>query len=408
MARREATTNGPGSRALIVDLVRSSGSISRTELAVATGLTQPSISLIVRKLINDGIVVESGETAATGGKPRAMLTINSRAAVGIGMQLGFEGITIIAADTAGGIIGRQRVFGAMDDDPNDVLDRMIDLYNDFLDALALDRSLVVGLGVVSPGPIDVDHGKLLAPPSLAKWHGFNLRRRLHKALGVPVIMDNDAAAAAIGEFWSRQVSRGETFAVVYMGTGIGAGLVLDGALYRGASSNAGELGHITIIAGGRECFCGNEGCLERYAAPEAVVALARADDRLSAELQLDSATSTIASDFDELSRAAIRGNSSASALIEASAAHVATAVLSFSNLLDLNRIVLAGPGFAGAGSIYVRAIRDRLGRSLFARAMHSVVVELASNPREAAAAGAGALVLQSTVAPGHGRSPNVD
>ncbi len=84
MARRESTAAGPGSRALIVDLIRSSGPISRVELVEATGLTQPTISNIVRRLIDDGVVRETGDTVATGGKPRTMLVINSRAAYGVG------------------------------------------------------------------------------------------------------------------------------------------------------------------------------------------------------------------------------------------------------------------------------------------------------------------------------------
>jgi predicted NBD/HSP70 family sugar kinase len=404
MARRESILTGPGSQALIVDLIRSSGPISRTELTAATGLTQPSISNIVRRLIDDGIVRESGRTPSQGGKPRTLLEINARARYGIGVQLGFESITIVATDVRGGVVGRQLVDGAGAGQPDETAERIVDLYRAFLSGLGLDAASVAGVAVVTPGPIALAEGAILAAPSLPLWDGYPLRDVLADALGVPVIIGNDAAAATIGEFWSRQVSRNEAFACVYLGTGIGAGVVLDGALLRGASSNAGELGHVTIQIDGEPCYCGNRGCLERYAAPGPTIAAARAarDELDDVNLTFDPAS--LSRDFDQLARAAVGGQAVAAELLRRSADQIAAATVTLANLFDLDRIVLAGPGMAVAGSMYARAIRERLEQSFFARNAHSIAVELSSNPRDAAAIGAAALVLQGSIAPGHGPS----
>lgn len=402
MARRESIQSGPGSQALIVDLIRSAGSISRTELTQATGLTQPSISNIVRRLIADGLVRETGRAASQGGKPRTLLEINASSRYGVGIQLGFESITLVATDVRGGVVGRQLVDGAGTATPDQVTARLIELYRGFVDAVGLTAKSIAGVAVVAPGPIAQTGGVLLGPPTLVRWDDFPLQEALQASVDVPVIVDNDAAAAAVGEFWSRQVSRTESFACVYMGTGIGAGMVLDGALYRGSSSNAGELGHISIEIDGIPCHCGNRGCLERYAAPAAVMAAAHERRDELSELGLGFEPETLSRDFDQLARAAVGGHETALGLIQRSADQIAAATVTLTNLLDLDRLVLAGPGMAVAGSLYARAIRERLEHSFFARRAHPIAVDLSANPRDAAAIGAASLVLQGTIAPGHG------
>ncbi|QHC69223.1 ROK family protein [Rathayibacter sp. VKM Ac-2801] len=401
MARRESTPAAPGSRALVVDLIRSSGPISRVELTTATGLTQPAISMIVRKLLTDGIISQTG-SSSTGGKPRQLLEINARARIAIGLQLGFESITLVATDTSGGVIARQQIDGAALASPEEVTARLVAAYDDFVRGTGIDRRSIAGVAVVAPGPIDQSAGRVLGPPTLHHWRDFPLREELGAGLGAPILLDNDAAAAGIGEYWSRGVSRHRTFGSIYVGTGIGAGVVLDGALLRGASSNAVEIGHVTIVPGGRECFCGNLGCLERYAAPTVVVDEARADPTAFADLDLAFRPEEHARDFDVLSLAAINGHPAASALIERAAGHLADGALILANLFDLDELVLTGPGVAIAGSIHTRAIRARLDERRFARRAHPIDVELSSNPRDAAAVGASSLVLQSTLSPGHG------
>lgn len=404
MARRESIQSGPGSQALIVDLIRSAGPISRTELTQATGLTQPSVSNIVRRLIEAGLVRESGRAASQGGKPRTLLEINASAKYGIGIQLGFESITLVATDVRGGVVGRQLVNGAGSAPPEEVITRIATLYRDFVDAVGLPPASIAGVAIVAPGPIAQVGGVLLGPPTLSRWDEFPLKQELQSAIDAPVIVDNDAAAAAVGEFWSRQVSRTESFACIYMGTGIGAGMVLDSALYRGSSSNAGELGHISIDADGVPCHCGNRGCLERYAAPEAVMHAAHDVRGDLSDLSLGFDPETLSRDFDQLARAAIGGHDTALGLLQRSADQIASATVTLANLLDLDRLVLAGPGMAVAGSLYTRTIRARLEQSFFARRAHPILVELSANPRDTAAIGAASLVLQGTIAPGHGPS----
>lgn len=402
MARSETIASGPGSRALIVDIIRSSGPISRVELVQATNLTQPTISNIVRQLLGSGVIRESGRVPSSGGKPRTLLEINPTALYAVGVQLGFEAMTFVAAGVGGGTVARQLVDGASLSDPQRVVERLAGQFQVFVDTAGIPVDSIAGVAVVVPGPLSPTLGTMFRSPTLRQWEGFPLAVALGELLPVPVLLDNDAAAAAIGEFWTRRVPRTDTFATVYMGTGIGAGVVLDGALYRGASSNAAELGHMSIDAEGIPCSCGNAGCVERYAAPAAVLDEARQAQPDFRGLDLRFTEESTGQDFDRLARAAVGGHEAATKLIGRSADLLAAAVVSFSNAFDLDSIVLAGPSFAIAGSLYAKAIRSRAERSSFARQAHGITIEIAANPRDSAAIGAAALVLQSSVAPGHG------
>lgn len=401
MARRESTPEAPGSRALVVDLIRSSGPISRTELTQVTGLTQPAISVIVRKLMNDGVIAETGSAPSTGGKPRKLLDMNRRAGVGVGIQLGFEAMTMVATDTNGGVLARQGFHGAQTEEPLAVVSRIALAYQEFLVLAGLTNAQVAGVAVVVPGPLDHDRGGMNDAPTLPAWTHFELRHHLEKQLGIPVFVDNDASAAALGEFWSRGVSRYATFGAIYIGTGIGSGVVLDGSLYRGASSNASEIGHITIDLSAGACTCGNFGCLELVASPQAVVAQAALHAEALAEVNLSFDPALVQYDYETLSLAAVSGHPVAEGLITASARAVAAASLTLCNLFDLDELVLTGPALANAGSIYARETRGALERS-FARRSHTVAVDLSANSRDAAAIGAAVMTLQGSLAPGHG------
>ncbi|MBU2664846.1 ROK family protein [Actinoplanes bogorensis] len=387
MARREAPAAGPGSRALVVDVVRSATAISRVELAEVTGLTQPSISGIVRDLITDGVIHETGSADSVRGAPRKLLAINPANRFGIGFQLGPETVTCVAIDLTGGVVGREVVPLGDDLRHAGLEDVLRARFEDFTAGLDLPRDRIEGLAIVAPAArVPADRGVVLA-----------------ERLGIPVLVENDGAAAALGEFWTRRVSRDQSFGSVYLSTGIGAGLVFSGALFRGASFDAGELGHLSIAYDGRPCPCGNRGCVERYASIAATVEAARAHPGLAARLRLDD---PLFSAYDAVARAAVNGDPEAFALVDAAAGYLAVAVTSMVNLLDLGRLVLTGPGMAVAGSIYARRLRAHLSETAHARHRHEVTVELSAQPRDAAAIGAAALVVQASIAPGHTQSPS--
>ncbi|MFI7601417.1 ROK family protein [Actinoplanes sp. NPDC049681] len=388
MARRESPAAGPGSRALVVDVIRSAVTISRGEIAERTGLTQPSISNIVRELIADGIIHEIGSLDSVNGRRRKLIAINPGNRFGIGFHLGPEAVTCVAVDLTGGVVGREVVPRP----PHEAMraDRLAERFDDFTAGLDLPRDRIEGLAVVAPADVPGSAGAGAEPAGL--------RAELGKKIGVPVLVENDAAAAALGEFWSRRVSREQAFGCIYLSSGIGAGFVFGGALFRGASFGAGELGHMSIDYAGRPCPCGNLGCIEQYASMRATVAEAREDPALRERLALDGSE---ASAYDAIARAAVNGDPAAYEVLDRAAERLSVAATSVVNLLDLGRLVLTGPGVALAGSIFARRLRAHLGRTAHSRQRHDVSVELSARPRDAAGIGAAVLVVQAAVAPGH-------
>ncbi|MCR6689323.1 ROK family transcriptional regulator [Cellulomonas sp.] len=380
------------SRSAILDLIRAAGTISRVELTRVSGLTGATVSTVVRRLIDDGLVVEAGRAESTGGKPRMMLELDPYARFAVGVHLDHAGITYVVANLGGAIVARWRRPGAGSDDPREVVERIAAEIRATVARIGVDPERILGLGVVSPGPIAASTGMTLTPPVMQAWTEYPLAAALEDAVGLPVLLDNDATAAAIGEYWSGGVPTGTAFAALYMGTGIGAGIIVDGTVYRGSSSNAGEVGHICVDLDGPPCWCGSTGCVEALAGPAAVVAQAR-------DAGVELAGRSVSEDFAQLARAAARGDETSMALLQRSARYLAVAAQTLSNVLDLAHVVLTGPSFALAGSLYLPVIEERLARSFFARGSHVVRVGISSNAPEAAAVGAAALVLQAELAP---------
>jgi predicted NBD/HSP70 family sugar kinase len=379
-------------RAALLDVIRGAGSISRVELTRETGLTGATISTVVRRLIDDGLVVETGRAESTGGKPAVLLSLDPDARYAVGVHLDHAGVTYVLANLGGAIVGRWRRPGLGTEEPGHVVARIAAELTTFVAQVGVDPDRIVGLGVVSPGPLAGPTGMAMTPPVMQAWADYPLDDALQRATGLPVMLENDATAAAVGEYWAGSSESSTCFAALYMGTGIGSGVMVHGDVYRGASSNTGEIGHICAGLDGPDCWCGSRGCVEALAGPAAVVAAAR-----SAGLTLPDIG--VAEDFAAVARAAMAGQEPAVTIIERSAQYVALAVQALANIMDLDRVVLTGPSFAHAGSLYVPAIRSRLDQSFFARTNHPIEVVISTHAGEAAAVGGAALVLQSELAP---------
>ncbi|HWJ85222.1 MAG TPA: ROK family transcriptional regulator [Cellulomonas sp.] len=379
-------------RAALLDVIRGAGQISRVELTRETGLTGATISTVVRRLIDDGLVVETGRAESTGGKPAVLLSLDPDARYAVGIHLDHAGITYVLANLGGAIVGRWRRPGTGADEPPAVVARITAELDTFVAQVGVDPDRIVGLGVVSPGPLTGAAGMALTPPVMHAWTDFPLAEALQTASGLPVMLENDATAAAVGEYWAGSSETSTCFAALYMGTGIGSGVMAHGDLYRGASSNTGEIGHICVDIDGPDCWCGGQGCVEALAGPAAVVAAARAAGMSLPDIG-------VAEDFAAVSRSAMVGQQPAAGIIDRSARYVALAAQALANIMDLDRVVLTGPSFAHAGSLYVPAIRAQLDRAFFARTSHAIEVVISTHAAEAAAVGGAALVLQSELAP---------
>lgn len=380
------------SRGRVLDIIRATEPTSRIELVRETSLTPASITHLVRDLLVQGLVREVGQAESTGGKPRTLLRLNHDSMTAIGVQLGAASVGIVAANLAGDIVGRQVLRGVADLDPQVIVAFLADAVAELIDNLGLDRSTIAGIGVAMPGPLDISGGYLRNVSYLENLSGFALADELETATGLPIVIDNDATAAAVGEYWLGTTDKHAAYATVYLATGIGSGLVVNGMPYRGSSSNAGELGHVSVDFRGPECTCGNRGCLELVAAPPVLVERARQAPPSAGlgEISRDNVEDAMS----QLGILAARGNEAALTIIRDGAELLACGIVTLVNLFDVDMVVLAGPGFTSCAAIYLEAAQKALDSRTLARGVHTVSVVPSASPRDAAALGAATLALQ--------------
>ncbi|MHA5053391.1 ROK family transcriptional regulator [Streptomyces sp. SD15] len=246
--------------ALVLDLLRTAGpaGISRLELAERTGLTPQAVSKITARLRADGLAAEAGRRASTGGKPRTVLRLVPEAGHAVGLHLDRDELTVVLCDLTGAVVAERRA-------PLDLgagAQAVVEEAAKEVEALLAGAGVsVVGVGVALPGPLDHVRGVLHRVTGFPEWDGFALRDALAGRLGVPVVVDKDTNAAALG-LAVGGVGGFVSFAYLHLGTGLGAGLVIGGAVHRGARTGAGEFGHQVIQLDGPPCGCGNRGCIE--------------------------------------------------------------------------------------------------------------------------------------------------
>lgn len=397
-AARRLGPSSANTRSAVLDMVRSGGTVTRTELAERSGLTATSITRIVKSLIEDGLVIETGFSESTGGKRSSLLELNSTGRFAVGLSLDAGRLTYVVTDLAGTVIGRLVSPGIEEAGPSEDVVRIARELGQLLVQLDIALESVVGVGVAGAG-LDLGAGAERLSITSTEWESFALNKALEPRIGLPVVRDNDAACAALGQYWAGRVPATQDFATLYLSNGFGLGLMVGGSVARGASSNVGEIGHMVIDIDGPQCWCGARGCLEMLAAPRAIVAEALQDADLTQQLQLTGDPQRFRADFEAVARAAAQGEPRCCELIKRSARYVAAAVLSIVNVLDLDRIVLAGPGFADAGALYVREIRSYVSQFARTRSIHPVLIELADPGLDAAAGGAATLALQHALTP---------
>ncbi|MFB9662507.1 ROK family transcriptional regulator [Glycomyces mayteni] len=379
----------------VLDLLRTEGTLSRVELAERTGLTAATITNTVRPLIADGLVRESGRDPQPGrGQPRRLLRLVADAWHAVGVQVDRTTTTIEVLDFAGGRIATANLPGTGGRGPDATVESLAAHVGALLERAEVPRGRVLGAGLVTHGPQDLDRGVLLTAQPGPDWLEYPLAATLAERLGLPVLLENDATAAAVGELWAG-APRTDTFGLVYMASGIGGGVIVDGEVYRGRASNAVEIGHVALAGGATPCVCGGAGCAQAEAAPQAVVARALGDPALAARFGLTGARDGALADFDRIARAWRAGDADAAAMLERSARWIGQAAVTLVNLFDLDTVVLAGPAFTVAGSLYRDRVAAELERLALSRALSRPKVLVSADTGSAAALGGALHVLRA-------------
>jgi len=263
-------------RLRVLEVVRERGQVSRADISRQTGLARSTVSSLVGELQRDGLVVER-ETAVTaqGGRPPVMLALDPGAGAVVGLHFDHGALHVAVADLDHTILAERTAELDVDHHADEGLQAAAALVDEVLTEAGVERDRVLGAGAGIAGPIDAATGTVGNSTILPGWVGIDVAGELERRLGLPVHVDNDANLGALAESLLGAGRDASEIVYLMLSSGIGAGLILGGRLYRGAGGTAGEIGHVLVDEQGPMCRCGNRGCLETYAGAGALLDLLR-------------------------------------------------------------------------------------------------------------------------------------
>ena len=372
----------------VLDLIRFSPTgTSRVEIARRMGLTRAAVTAIVNDLMQTGIIREAGGINVHSGRPPVVLEINPARGFVIGIDFGATHLTILVADLGAHILEEAEIPININDGPQACIDQADHLLRELLSKAGRELTEINAIGVGVPGPIVSDAGMVLAPPIMPGWDRFPIRDTLVKMWGCPVSLSNDSELGALGE-WAAGAGRGEqNLAYIKIGTGIGAGLLLDGQIYRGVTGSAGEIGHLTIEENGPLCACGNYGCLEAIAGGRAIAQQAREIAQKDQRTELANIKPIESITARDVASAARLGDLAAQQILNRAGTYVGIAIAGVVNMFNPGMVIIGG-GVAQSGDILLEPIRLAVQRRSLPAATRAVRITTAMLGRRSSSMGA--------------------
>jgi predicted NBD/HSP70 family sugar kinase len=388
-------TNAPGSlealrqlnRLRVLQALRRRGGASRADIVRETQLSRTTVSSLVAALLQEGLVVERPDrtpqrSSPSGGRPGTVLTLNPSAGGVVGIDFGHDYIRVGVADLSCTLLTEDYCLLDVDHLAVEALEAATVMTHDLIDAAGIDRERIAGAGAALSAPFAARLHRIGSPAIFPSWLALDVEHELGERLGLPVHVGNDANLGALAEATFGAGQGVDDLVYVMLGTGVGAGLVLDGRLYEGDSGIAAEIGHVVVDPDGLICRCGGRGCLETVAGAEAIVRPLR--PRHGSQLTL--------ADVLALAEA---GDAGARRVIRDSGRAVGRALAAVCCVLD-PRLVVVGGGVASAGDVLLDGIRESLERRMTPLKGQAVPVVRGELGERAEVLGAIALVLSNT------------
>ena len=334
-------------RQIVLNYVREREPISRAEIARETDLQRSTISAIVEDLKTEGLVEEVGEGESTGGRRPTMLKLRAAGPIALGVAITPTCTTIATSDLAGRVIDQEE----FPTDANTTLKQVIDVVREFTDRY---KGSIEGVGVSLPGLVDPSTGTALYIPYFL-WRDLPISEMISNAVGLPVVIDNDANAIALAELWfgRPEVLNARDFILVLVAEGVGTGIIFDGQVYRGQRGAAGEFGHMVIGSGAPvPCSCGSDDCWEAFSSERAAIAR-----------YLESSGASPKTTFIEVVDRALAGEAHAKAALVETARQLGVGI---SNLIIgfSPEAVVVGGEIARAWDLIESALTETIGNSV--------------------------------------------
>lgn len=389
-------------RSLVLQLLKKKGPLSRIELARITGLTQPTITNIVNDLLSSNLLREVGVSDTKTGRKPILLSVNDQAFYIVAINFTRQGFSVALTDLGPNILFRRDSSYSLLEDTDIAL---LELQKEFIHVLEYatqSLSLVLGIGVSAPGPVDTESCTLLAHPTFLIHKSLDLRQYLRE-YDLPIFMMSNADAACLHETWCRNAKEVQNMVYFMVGESVGAGVLIEGKIYQGKHKKAGEVGHTSINLFGPRCVCGNYGCLELYCSTQKIVEKAREIGWFGGEPYfrsfIERGEPLL---FRHIVEGAKEGNRACLELLAQLGRYIGVGVVNLINLYDPELVVVGGEA-ALARDFIDRPIRETLEERLLYRAYITPELLYSQWGEDVTLLGAASLVLDHFMAGELGR-----
>lgn len=340
-------------RALVLNLIRKAP-ISRAEISKVTGLSKSSVTMIINALIGERQIKEIGTDKSSVGRKPILLDIVSDNRFAAGIILHRRDIKVCITDLKCEVLKCVSRPTDSFSSADEVFDYTSETIFELISQLSLCAEDCIGIGISSPGPLDCASGVILAPPHLDLLYNTMVVDEIKKRTGLPTVLENNAVLLAMRE----RVAHGkdmQNFMSVIIWHGIGSAIVTGGEIYRGALGFSGELGHISVVAGGKKCPCGNSGCLERY------VSLSALKERFGF------------SDYNKVVDLAYDGVREALQVMQYLTDYLGSGLVTAINLFDLDAVILHGD-YSYRPKLLTAMLKEYIDANSVVAATHNVEV----------------------------------
>ena len=365
----------------LIDLVRKNGEFSKADLVAFTDYSRTKITSCIESLLNKKILITNNVTEYSGGRRSRTFSLNGSQGLVAGVDIGATSIDLAIADFSGKSLARYSEPALVKDGPIKVLGRACSVLEKMLKENDLSPEKMNGIGIGVPGPVDFSVGTLVSPPIMPGWDRYPIIQTVQQWFpSANVVVDNDVNVMALGEI-NQGAGKGiDNLIFVKIGTGIGAGIICEGNIYRGFSGCAGDIGHISVNKSGPLCHCGNRGCLETYAGGPAIAerALMAAQAGKSPILLKHYEMNGKALHSEDVGDAAREGDALAIEVIRESGQFVGDVLAGLVNFFNPEMIVIGG-GVRNLGNLLLSSIRQTVlnrSTSLATRDLHIVFSEI--------------------------------
>jgi len=386
-------------KSAILNVVRQHGLISRAEIAKLTKLTPPTVTNLVGELIDTKLVVETDLGESTGGRKPILLSINSTAFHVVGVYAGPKKVKAVAATLDGQVITQVEAKYVDNPTGDQFLKALEEVIRQVIKETNTKKGSILGIGVGMHGLVDSEQGISIFAPHL-NLRDIPIKAYLKEQFDLPVEVENDIRAQAIGESWFGLGKDIPNFILFRVGTGVGAGIIIDHQLYRGTSYTAGEIGHTTIDINGPKCSCGNYGCLETLVGGTALARRAQQAIRFGKKSILEEMVHGNLELIDGkiLFSAAKQNDQVAMDVLEDTGRYLGIGIANLINTLNPSLIILSG-GVFGVADFIMSSLSLTVEKRALAKPAQAVSIVISKLGENAIAIGAFTLLLKKIFTP---------